>query len=618
MPTDQTLRPVVRQSQIESLLADLSRWAQASATSSVVREQQRLLGSLLVAAPELVARIQSPLLIATFGGTGVGKSTLVNALVGAEITRAGVTRPTTCVPTLVIHQETSLSSLGFSTPRSSAALRETSSPEFHVQQLDLPILKQFALLDFPDVDVDEIAIEGSNLARVRELLPLCDVLLVVSTQEKYRQARLQTELRAAASHARVLFVQTFADRDEDIREDWRKDLVRDFERVEIFFVDSKKGLEESRRGMRPAGEFGQLMATLEQESIDGLRPLLRHNNLIDLIENTLSQARSALEAHRPLVQRVSDRLEAEDRKLTANLSERLKTELESEQQPWEERLISAVAEAWTISPLSALLRFRARWSTFLGSYALLRSRTVVQATIAGSLQAVDWLQRSQRDSQARAALDQLGTSALTEADLRNLASIVQGDASQAGFDPIDWSTDQRRQEAGQLQLTMCLKARELVDQLVQKLVKSNASPVVRWGYEILLCLFPAWLLWRICYNFFYEAFWLGKPHLETSFYFPAALLLAGWCALWVWLITRRLKRGLQHEIRALASDLARQQIPGGLFIQLRERVDQFEQFEREVQNLHERARVIQKDLRNRPTHLGFSRHQRLLETSKTP
>lgn len=608
LATDQTLRQLARQSQIESLLEDLRVWSQAPVTSRGVREQQRLVASLLEAAPELVARIQSPLLVATFGGTGVGKSTLVNALVGAEVTRAGVTRPTTCIPTLVTHTETALTSLGFSPSDVTSLSTASSTGGLNVQRLDLPILKQFVLLDFPDVDTDEEAGEGSNLARVRALLPLCDVLIVVSTQEKYLQARLRAELRAAVTHARVIFVQTFADRDDDIRDDWlSKDLAQDFDVHEIFFVDSKRALDERRRGLRPTGDFGRLLATLEEESIDGARPLLRHNNLVDLIRTATSQGSLALEGQIDLVDQVTSRLDEQDRKLTGDLTEQLKSELLGEQQPWEQRLVASLAEKWSLSPLSALLRLRVNWSKLLGSYALLRSRTVVQATIAGSLQAADWWQRRQRDGDAQAAIDSLATTALSDAALRNLATIVQGDVRQAGLDPIDWSIEERRQEAGRLQLAMCLKARESVDRLIERLLEANASPTAYWMYEILFCLFPAWLLWRVGYNFFYEAFWLGKPHLETSFYLPAALLLAGWCGLWLWLLTRRLKRGMEREIKSLAEELARQQIPGGLFAQLRERVNQFRLAAEELKLLDSRTASLQQELREIPTRLSQTR-----------
>src|SRR4051794_5529196 len=48
-------------------------------------------------------RMDAPLLMVVGGSTGAGKSTLVNSLVGAPVSAAGVLRPTTRAPVLVCH-----------------------------------------------------------------------------------------------------------------------------------------------------------------------------------------------------------------------------------------------------------------------------------------------------------------------------------------------------------------------------------------------------------------------------------------------------------------------------------------------------------------------------------
>ena len=40
--------------------------------------------------------------------------------------------------------------------------------------------------------------QDSNLARLRAILPKCDVLLITATQQKYRSARVADELAASA------------------------------------------------------------------------------------------------------------------------------------------------------------------------------------------------------------------------------------------------------------------------------------------------------------------------------------------------------------------------------------------------------------------------------------
>src|ERR671920_1399525 len=49
--------------------------------------------------------MEAPLLMVVGGSTGAGKSTLVNSLVGAAVSPAGVLRPTTRAPVLVCHPD---------------------------------------------------------------------------------------------------------------------------------------------------------------------------------------------------------------------------------------------------------------------------------------------------------------------------------------------------------------------------------------------------------------------------------------------------------------------------------------------------------------------------------
>ncbi|MGW0899238.1 dynamin family protein, partial [Streptomyces goshikiensis] len=48
---------------------------------------------------------EAPLLAVVGGSTGAGKSTLVNSLVGRQVSEAGVLRPTTRTPVLVCHPD---------------------------------------------------------------------------------------------------------------------------------------------------------------------------------------------------------------------------------------------------------------------------------------------------------------------------------------------------------------------------------------------------------------------------------------------------------------------------------------------------------------------------------
>src|SRR5215216_8186942 len=110
-----------------------------------------------------LATIDAPLLAVVGGSTGAGKSTLVNSLVGREVSAPGVIRPTTRAPVLVHHSSDAnwftddriLPGLA----RSTGASKEARSLQL-VTEDSLP--PGLALLDAPDID--SVVVENRQLA----------------------------------------------------------------------------------------------------------------------------------------------------------------------------------------------------------------------------------------------------------------------------------------------------------------------------------------------------------------------------------------------------------------------------------------------------------------------
>jgi energy-coupling factor transporter ATP-binding protein EcfA2 len=130
-------------------------------------------------------QMDAPLLLVVGGSTGAGKSTLVNSLVGVEVSPAGVLRPTTRAPVLVCHpadvrwfeDERVLPGLG----RTIGGPADRGGIEVAPSESLTPGL---ALLDSPDVD----SVVEANRDLARQLLAAADAWLFVTTAARYADA----------------------------------------------------------------------------------------------------------------------------------------------------------------------------------------------------------------------------------------------------------------------------------------------------------------------------------------------------------------------------------------------------------------------------------------------
>ncbi len=149
-----------------------------------------------------LSRLDAPLLVVVGGSTGAGKSTLVNSIVRAPVSQAGVLRPTTRSPVLVSHPG---DAAWFTERRLLPGLNRSTGLEpgegGGLRLIAAPALPQgLALLDAPDID----SVVDANRILAGQLLDAADLWLFVTTAARYADAVPWRVLRSARDRGAVV------------------------------------------------------------------------------------------------------------------------------------------------------------------------------------------------------------------------------------------------------------------------------------------------------------------------------------------------------------------------------------------------------------------------------
>ncbi|ACZ30117.1 hypothetical protein Xcel_1086 [Xylanimonas cellulosilytica DSM 15894] len=146
------------------LPVDGARDADASRSRLISQLDEHLLPRL--------RELSSPAIVVVAGSTGAGKSTLYNSLLGEEVSRAGVLRPTTREPVLAYN------------PLDREVVHEGPATEASRVVYHEAVPRGTALLDAPDLD----SFLSENRTTAQQLLEAADLWLFVTTAARYGDA----------------------------------------------------------------------------------------------------------------------------------------------------------------------------------------------------------------------------------------------------------------------------------------------------------------------------------------------------------------------------------------------------------------------------------------------
>jgi hypothetical protein len=349
-------------------------------------------------------------------------------------------------------------------------------------------------------------------------------------------------------------VQTHADKDIDIREDWTKLLETDYETGRIFLVDSVEAMKSQVEKTPLPKDFSELLNLLGREMNDEAALAIRQKNFFSLASQTVDDCHAEIDSRWLAVQKFRERITEERRRFGDRMAETLREELIRDRRLWESRLLGRVASQWGCSPFSLLLRIYQGLGGIVSGLLLARgmtspSRLALWGTYEGFRSIRKWadskkLRKYDKDSEKSAAL----VSGRDEGRTRESALILTGFAADARMpvkacEPEFILAESRRASEG-----FVADITEELETICDRLTQRNSRWWARVFYEILFGAMLFFVLFRPAKNFFYDSVFRDGAVFGFSFYAASLFWLVGWGALLLGLFSLMLRRGLEREI----------------------------------------------------------------------
>lgn len=266
---------------------DLKNWATSANEKGWLNERAiSAIEATTAATPgALFDQANRPLVVGFFGGTGVGKSTLMNRFAGEDVAKASAERPTSREITLYVHESVSIAKLPDEFPVQRMRTQSHQNNQY----------RAVLWIDMPDFD----SVEQSNRELVEQWMPHIDVIIYVVSPDRYRDDHgWRLLLEHGTQHAWVFVINHWDRGDERQRDDFRSMLhSAGLQNPHLFVTDSSDSPQQQHdnQNANKKDEFNSLRETINQLADQQLIEQLESRGVVQRI-NRIREVSDSLRA----------------------------------------------------------------------------------------------------------------------------------------------------------------------------------------------------------------------------------------------------------------------------------------------------------------------------------